>query len=142
MIDDIKSSLIGIWSAGIFYYDCMEDTILCFSEDGTGFLNYMRPYYEDIQLFKWEVDENRFVNIKVHSNYIISEDEISCTSMNLVFSKLEISFTKGFSLTKNEIDVIELSCEIGCENRFGINERNLEDSKYYKRIMNLIDSNS
>lgn len=142
MIDNTKNLLIGIWSAGIFYYDCFEDTILCFSDDGTGFLNYMRPYYDDIQLFIWEVDENGFVSIKVHSNYIISEDEINCTSVDFVFDKLEISFTKGFSLTKKEIDVIELSYEISCENRFGINERNLDDSKYYKRIMNLIGDNS
>ncbi|MCX4098301.1 hypothetical protein [Nocardia sp. alder85J] len=48
-----EDEIVGLWSAEAGYYSAMDDEVFAFWPDGTGFVEYARPYVSDCVDFRW-----------------------------------------------------------------------------------------
>ncbi|MGQ8874404.1 hypothetical protein [Paenibacillus sp. TSA_86.1] len=104
------NELMGTWSSEAFFYDAFEDTQLEFHADGTGCHAFLRPYGQDITLFRWKLMKDRIdfeeyfqVSIEVSEN--TNEEQHSTESLENNYSARFFK-AKGLNVANQEIDVI------------------------------------
>ncbi|WFD09783.1 hypothetical protein [Tepidibacter hydrothermalis] len=132
-------NLIGLWSSDIFYYDSFEDTIIGFTEEGTGFITYMRPLYYDIILFKWFLNEDKLITLKGYKNIISCDDELEeSKDVDLLFENLSIKVSTDKNAHGGSIDTIEFSQPImGDLSKFGLLDKDILSHPISKDVIHL-----
>ncbi|WFD10906.1 hypothetical protein [Tepidibacter hydrothermalis] len=132
-------NLIGLWSSDIFYYDNFEDTIIGFTEEGTGFIAYMRPLYYDIILFKWFLNEDKLITLKGYKNIISCDDELEeSEDIDISFENLSIKESTDNNPYGSKIDTIEFSHSImGDLSKFGLLDKDILSHPIYKDVIHL-----
>ncbi|MCT4507758.1 MAG: hypothetical protein N4A48_03220 [Tepidibacter sp.] len=130
-------NLIGLWSSDIFYYDNFEDTIIGFTEEGMGFIAYIRPLYYDIILFKWFLNEDKLITLKGYKNIVSCDDELEeSKDIDLFFENLSIKESTDNNPYGSKIDTIEFSQPImGDLSKFGLLDKNILSHTIYKDVI-------
>ncbi|WP_434751571.1 hypothetical protein [Paenibacillus amylolyticus] len=102
--------LIGAWSSEAFFYDAFEDTQLEFHGDGTGCHAFLRPYGQDITLFRWKLMKDRiefeeYFQVSIEVNENTNEEQYSTESLENNYS-VKFFKARGVNVANQEIDVI------------------------------------
>jgi len=90
----LKDALIGLWSIDVMYGPgAQEDTTLAFLPDGTGWLAFEHYFLCELDTFKWDIDDDQYLNIKGIDYFGLKEIGRVVIKMpsSLSFSKLKVS---------------------------------------------------
>jgi hypothetical protein len=130
----------GLWAAGVFYYDAFEETYIGISNTGFGFIYYMTPYSDQIELFNWKSSSEAditIIGIKIYTFYRDGLSEIEDSDINLVNLKVKKYSKKKFSGEK--IETIEFSKPISIgDSVFGLEDKDISNCHKYNRIKKLL----
>ncbi|WP_316569493.1 hypothetical protein [Neobacillus sp. YIM B06451] len=135
--------LQGLWAAGIFYYDTFEETYIGLSDQGLGFIYYMNPASDYIELFKWEITGQDEISIFVNKTYTfydeeLSEMEDSCERIE----NIRVKKYKKMSFTEEMLETIEFSQPLFLNDSvFGLDEEDIRTCHKYRRLKKLIGEN-
>jgi hypothetical protein len=130
----------GLWAAGIFYYDAFEETYVGFSNTGLGFIYFMNPVTDHIELFKWNFTGEETITITGIKIYTFYDDELSeIEDSGTRLENLQVSkFTKE-KITGEIIEAINFSQPISLNDSvFGLEDNAIGVCHKYKRIKELL----
>jgi len=72
----MKTDLIGVWSAyALFGPGAMEDQILVFRSDGTGWYNWSGLGFSNVKMFDWEVQETSQLRLLIRRRLRQDDDD-------------------------------------------------------------------
>jgi hypothetical protein len=133
----------GLWAAGIFYYDAFEETYVGFSNKGLGFIYFMNPVTNHIELFNWNFTGEANINITGIKIYTFYNDELSeIEESGTRLENLQVSKFIKEKITGEIIETIEFSQPISLNDSvFGLEDKAISDCHKYKRVKELLGEN-
>lgn len=125
--------IIGKWSIDIMYCPgAQEDTLIIFLKDGTGWIEYMNAFANEIDTFNWKILDSGNLDIVGKEKYN-SDEGYSKSDIN--FTNLEYEIKAEETPSGIEMEVLTFSKPIWCyECRFGIETKELCEIKIPKNI--------
>ncbi len=129
----------GLWSAG--NYASFEESFAAFMENNLGFFYYMNIEYDEIELFKWKVEDSEAISINGIAVYSFEDEILSKIDNSQLTSLKNIKFRKYKKVIFNgkEIDVLEFSQPlVSGVMEFGLEGKNVLNSHTYRRVVDLI----
>lgn len=125
--------IIGKWSIDIMYCPgAQEDTLIIFLKDGTGWIEYMNAFANEIYTFNWKISDNGNLDIIGKDKYN-SDEGYSKSDIN--FTNLEYEIKAEETPSGIKMEVLTFSKPIWCyECRFGIKTKELCEIKIPKNI--------
>ncbi|WP_026886029.1 hypothetical protein [Clostridium beijerinckii] len=133
--------ITGLWSVGSIYYGSFEESYVGFMENNLGFIYYMNIEYDEIELFKWEIDNSKALSINGIEVYSFEDEVLKEVNKNNVtnLKNLKVKKYKKTAFNNKEIEVLEFSKPLVLEDmEFGLEEKNVISSHIYKRLIQLI----
>jgi hypothetical protein len=134
-------NLEGLWASGIFYYDAFEETVIGFSNKGLGFIHYMRPFSDHIELFKWKFNTQENISLTVNKTFTFYNNELSeSDESDTVFEDIKVIKFDKDTFTGEIIEAIEFSKPLFLNDTvYGLFDKDI--SKSLNRIKMLLGSN-
>lgn len=133
--------ITGLWSVGSIYYGSFEESFVAFMENNLGFIYYMNIQYDEIELFKWKIDDFEALSINGIEVYSFQDEALKEVNKNNItkLKNLKVKKYKKTAFNNKEIEVLEFSQPLVLEDmEFGLEEKNVISSHTYKRLIQLI----
>ncbi|CUU48373.1 hypothetical protein [Clostridium beijerinckii] len=133
--------ITGLWSVGSIYYGSFEESYVGFMENNLGFIYYMNIEYDEIELFKWKIDNSKALSINGIEVYSFEDEVLKEANKNNVtnLKNLKVKKYKKTAFNNKEIEVLEFSKPLVLEDmEFGLEEKDVINSHIYKRLIQLI----
>ncbi|WP_017210631.1 hypothetical protein [Clostridium beijerinckii] len=133
--------ITGLWSVGSIYYGSFEESYVGFMKNNLGFIYYMNIEYDEIELFKWKIDNSKALSINGIEVYSFEDEVLKEANKNNVtnLKNLKVKKYKKTAFNNKEIEVLEFSKPLVLEDmEFGLEEKGVINSHIYKRLIQLI----
>lgn len=102
-----EKSILGKWSQGALKHTGLDDTIIVFKENGTGYLHWYDEFHETVNTFYWTIENGRMSIVGINRFKFYEGTLELKTSSTLRISKATVKKNSRKGLDGKEVKAIE-----------------------------------
>lgn len=104
-----KETIIGLWANFILVDVGVDNSVIFFHPDGTGFIHYIQIDYEIIEIFRWFM-ENQDLNVSGQGEFSTDNGVLKRVGQsNVNVTNIKVHLTKRMSRHGVEVNAIQFT---------------------------------
>jgi predicted class III extradiol MEMO1 family dioxygenase len=104
-----EKSILGLWANYLLADVGVDESVVVFDSDGTGFIHYHQIDFDIIDTFKWKMDRT-YLSVMGHEMFNTDNGVLSKVGKSIVgVENIQVHLMKRKSIQGSEVDAIQFT---------------------------------